>query len=60
MRRLQSGACSLSADRNREASARWRLHIYICAVVFSIGATASVLYREITCWWEVPLYKQWL
>ena len=27
-------------------------YLYTSAIVFSIGATAGVLYREVVCWWE--------
>ena len=30
---------------------------YISTIVISIGATASVLYREVVRWWEGPLWE---
>ena len=31
--------------------------LYISTIVISIGATASVLYREVVRWWEGPLWE---
>ena len=47
----QLGACGLSAVQNQEVSARGRL---ISSVVISIGAIASVCYREVVRSWEGP------
>ena len=32
-------------------------YLYTSAIVFSIGATAGVLYREVVRWWEGPLWE---
>ena len=32
-------------------------YFYTSAIVFSIGATAGVLYREVVRWWEGPLWE---
>ena len=32
-------------------------YLYTSAIVFSIGATAALLYREVVCWWEGPLWE---
>ena len=49
----QLGARSMSAVRNQEASARGSTS----SVVISIGATASVRYREVVRSWEGPLWE---
>ena len=32
-------------------------YLYTSAIVFSIGAIAGVLYREVVRWWEGPLWE---
>ena len=32
-------------------------YLYTSAIVFSIGATAGVPYREVVRWWEGPLWE---
>ena len=32
-------------------------YLYTSAIVFSIGATAGVLYNEVVRWWEGPLWE---
>jgi len=54
----EHAACPLSGNKKRPLVGGWS---NISSVVISIGATASVRYREVVCsWegslWEVPLY----
>ena len=59
----------MEGGKRRRGKRRWGVekhplvggYLYTSAVIFSIGATAGVLYREVVRWWEgqlreVPLY----
>ena len=46
--------CPLSGIKKRPLVGGF---LYISTIVISIGATASVLYREVVRWWEGPLWE---
>ena len=51
---LEHALCPLSGIEKRPLVGGY---LYTSAIVFSIGATAGVLYREVVRWWEGPLWE---
>ena len=52
--RREHAVCPLSGIEKRPLVGGY---LYTSAMVVSIGATASVLYREVVSWWEGPLWE---
>ena len=50
----EHAVCSLSGIKKRPLVGG---SLYTSTIVISIGATAGVLYREVVCWWEGPLWE---
>ena len=50
----EHAVCPLSGIKKRPFVGGF---LYISTIVISIGATASVLYREVVRWWEGPLWE---
>ena len=50
----EHAVCPLSGIKKRPLVGGF---LYISTIVISIGATASVLYREVVRWWEGPLWE---
>ena len=50
----EHAVCPLSGIKKRPLVGGF---LYIGTIVLSIGATASVLYREVVRWWEGPLWE---
>ena len=53
-RAMVNAICPLSGIEKRPLVGGY---LYTSVIVFSIGATAGVLYREVVRWWEGPLWE---